>query len=43
MFEGINALVFLGTTGLLFHIEGPMKESVFCSELVFRKRQINFK
>ena len=29
MFESINAVGFLRTSGVLFHIEGPMKESAF--------------
>ena len=36
-------LVFLRTSGVLFHIDGPMKESAFCPMLVFRNRQINFR
>ena len=36
-------LVFLRTSGVLFHIERPIKGSVFCPMLLFRKRQINFR
>ena len=36
-------LVFLRTSGVLFHIDGPMKESAFCPMLVFRNSQINFR
>ena len=36
-------LAFLRTSGVLFHIEGPMKESAFCPMLAFRNGQINFR
>ena len=43
MFESINAVGFLRTSGVLFLNEGPMKESEFCPMLVFRNGQISFK
>ena len=44
MFESIVVdFFFMRTSGVLFHIEGPVKESAFCSMLVFRKGQINFR
>ena len=34
--------VFFRTSGVLFHIDGPMKESAFCPMLVFQNGKINF-
>ena len=42
MFESINAVVFLRTSGVLFDIEGPMYESALCPMLGFRNGKINF-
>ena len=42
MFESINVVGFLSTSGVLFYIEGSMKESAFCPVFVFQKEQINF-
>ena len=41
MFESINVVgFFLRTPGVLFHIGGKMKGSVFCLVLVFPKGQV---
>ena len=43
MFESISVVGFFQKSGLLFHIEGPMKENAFCPVLVFREVKNNFR